>query len=203
MARVEKSSTRWTLVGQCYRGSLGKGGGNESWRWDQVPPPLPVFTETPLWTLLRMNGRAPNVNLVSQHNIQCLGCCPPLRVRDLTRKRLSNAWALSVIHIPFSQGYKCTEKNANTFLVIFTLHARTYIKIHTQTHTHDVSLEGIKMDKPFLAALQSLLELHRSYTSALGEDAVTTETGQPSAHHQPCRGQAGNKTLSSLQSGWN
>lgn len=95
----------------------------------------PVFGETPFCTFLRMNRRAPKVNPVSQHNIQCLDCCPPLQARGLMRKRLSKAWALSVIHIPFSEVCKCTEKNSNTLLVIFTLHARTYIKIHTQTQT--------------------------------------------------------------------
>lgn len=139
-----------------------------------------------------MTGRAPKVNPVTQDNIQCLDCCPPWQVGELTRKRLSNAWALSVIHIPFPQVYKCTEKKCKyVFSHLHTACTYIYKNIHTQTHTHTrgVSLEAIKTDKPFLAPLQSLLELHRSYTRALGEDAVTVETGQPAAHHQPSKEQ--------------
>lgn len=114
----------------------------------------------------------------------------------VTRKSLSTAWALLVIHIPFPWVYRYWRKCKNIFSHLHT----TYIYKNTHTDTHTVSLEAIKTDKPFSALLQSLLELHWSYTQK--GPLLTVETSIQ-AHHQPSKIQAGNKPGALLQNAKN
>lgn len=114
----------------------------------------------------------------------------------VTRKSLSTAWALLVIHIPFPWVYRYWRKCRNIFSHLHT----TYIYKNTHADTHTVSLEAIKTDKPFSALLQSLLELHWSYTQK--GPLLTVETSTQ-AHPQPSKIQAGNKPGALLQNAKN
>lgn len=148
-----KALARQIQVRQCCRGiPLGKGGSGKSCSCDQVSPLL-LYSGRHLfvcvWEWIRENQR-----LIWYH-----GCCSPLQVGWVTRKSLSEAWALSALYIPFSWVYTYWV-NASTFLAIFILHAHAYIKIHTQTDTYHVSLEAMKTDKLFLEPSGITLIIH-------------------------------------------